>query len=41
MFKIKTRAIILKDPARFHGYKTGHKFEDIIEPRKILEEKGF
>lgn len=41
MFKIKTRAIILKDPARFHSCKTGDKFEDIIEPQKILEEKSF
>lgn len=41
MPKIKTRDTRLKDPARFHNYKAADKFEYIIEPHKILEEKGF
>lgn len=41
MPKIKERAGRLKNSERFHGYKAEEKFKDIIEPRKILEEKGF
>lgn len=41
MPKIKARASKLKDPKCFYSFKTEEKFEDIIEPRKILEEKGF
>lgn len=29
------------DPFRFQGYKAKVKYEEIIEPRKILDEKGF
>lgn len=31
----------LKDPSYFQGYNAEGKFEELIEPRKILEEKGF
>lgn len=41
MPKLKTRAVRLKDLARFHSYKAEDKYEDMIEPRKTLEEKGF
>lgn len=41
MPKIKERAGRLKNPECFHSYKAEEKFEDIIEPRKIMEENGF
>ena len=41
MPKIKGRAGTLKDPGQFHNHKAKEKFEDTIEPHKILEEKGF
>lgn len=41
MPKIKERARPLKNPECFNSYKAEEKFEDIIESRKILEEKGF
>ena len=31
----------LKDPLRFQSYHAEEKYEEFIEPRKILEEKGF
>lgn len=41
MPKIKACAGRLKDSERFYGFKAKEKFEDIVEPWKILEEKGF
>lgn len=41
MPKFKTGVARLNNPPRFHSYKVEDKFEDIIEPYKILEEKGF
>lgn len=40
-YKIKIRAQRLKDPSRFQAYKAEENFKEFIEPRKILEEKGF
>ena len=31
----------LKDPSRFQSYHVEEKYEEFIEPCKILEEKGF
>ena len=31
----------LKDPSRFQSYHAEEKYEEFIELRKILEEKGF
>ena len=31
----------LKDPSQFQSYHTEEKYEEFIEPRNILEEKGF
>ena len=41
MPKLKTRATILKDPSRIYSIKIKDKFEEFIEPRKLLEENGF
>lgn len=41
MPKVKERAGRLKNPKCFNNYKAEEKFVDIIESRKILEEKGF
>lgn len=41
MPKIKAHASRLKDSKRFYNFKAKEKFEDIVEPRKILEEKSF
>lgn len=41
MPKLKTRATTLKDPSCIHNYKIEDKFEEFIELRKLLEEKGF
>ncbi|KAH9685728.1 hypothetical protein KPL70_014067 [Citrus sinensis] len=37
----KRTASRLKDPSRFQSYHTEEKYEEFIEPCKILEEKGF
>lgn len=31
----------LKDPERFYYFKAEKKYEEFIEPKKILKEKGF
>ena len=31
----------LKDPSRFQSYRIEEKYKEFIEPRKILEDKGF
>lgn len=41
MTRYKKTASRLKGPSRFQGYKAEEKNEEFIEPRKILEEKGF
>ena len=41
MPKIKAHAGRLKDPAQFHNHKAKEKFEDTIEPYKILKEQSF
>lgn len=41
MTKIKAQAGRLKDPERFYSFKFEEKYKYFIEPRKILEEKGF
>lgn len=41
MTRYKKTASRLKDPSHFQGYKVEEKYKEIIEPRKILEEKGF
>ena len=41
MMRYKKTIAQLKDLSRFHSYKVDDKFEKFIEPRKILEEKGF
>lgn len=41
MPKVKIIAGKLKDLNRFYNYKAKEKYEEIIEPYKILEEKGF
>lgn len=41
MTRNKKIASRLKDPSRFQGYKAKEKFEEFIETKKILEEKGF
>ena len=37
----KRTASRLKDPSRFQSYHVEEKYEEFIEPHKILEEKGF
>ena len=41
MTRYKKTAARLKDPSCFHSYNADDKFEEFIELRKILEEKGF
>lgn len=41
MLRLKVRARMLKNPKRFHSYEAEEKYKKFIEPRKILEEKGF
>ena len=41
MPRYKKTASRLKDPSRFQSYHAEEKYEEFIEPRKILEEKGF
>ena len=41
MLRYKKTIARLKNPSRFHSYKIEDKFQEFIEPRKILEEKGF
>ena len=41
MTRYKKTAARLKDPSRFHSYKAEDKFEEFIEPKKILEENDF
>ena len=41
MPRYKKIASRLKDPSRFQSYQAEEKYEEFIEPRKILEEKGF
>ena len=41
MLKFKTRVARLNDPSHFHNCRAEDKFEEFIEPRKLLEEKGF
>lgn len=41
MPKVKGRAGRLKDPEHFYNFKAEEKYKEIIELRKILEEKGF
>ena len=41
MSRYKKKASRLKDPSRFQSYHAEEKYEEFIEPRKILEEKGF
>ena len=41
MTRYKKMASRLKNPSCFQGYKVEEKFEEFIEPQKILEEKGF
>lgn len=41
MTRYKKTAKRLKDLSRFQGYKPKEKYEEFIEPRKIIKEKGF
>ena len=41
MPRYKRTASQLKNPSRFQSYHAEEKYEEFIEPRKILEEKGF
>ena len=41
MPRYKKTASRLKDPSRFQSYHTKEKYEEFMESRKILEEKGF
>lgn len=41
MPRVKATAGRLIDPERFYTYKAEEKYKEIIEPQKILEEKGF
>ena len=41
MPKYKKTASRLKDPSRFQSSHAEEKYEEFIEPRRILEEKGF
>ncbi|KAH9750406.1 hypothetical protein KPL71_013870 [Citrus sinensis] len=41
MPRYKKIAIRLKDPSRFQSYHAEEKYEEFIEPHRILEEKGF
>ena len=41
MPRYKKTASRLKDPSRFQSYHAEEKYEEFIEPRRILEEKGF
>ena len=41
MPRYKKTTSCLKDPSRFQSYHTKEKYEEFIESRKILEEKGF
>ena len=41
MPKYKKIANRLKDPSRFQSYHAEEKYEELIEMRRILEEKGF
>ena len=41
MPRYKKTASRLKDPSRFQSYHAEKKYEEFIEPRRILEEKGF
>ncbi|KAH9801445.1 hypothetical protein KPL71_001039 [Citrus sinensis] len=41
MLRYKKTTSRLKDPSRFQSYHVEEKYEEFIEPRQILEEKGF
>ena len=41
MPRYKKTASHIKDPSHFQSYHAEEKYEEVIEPRKILEEKGF
>ena len=41
MPRYKRTASRLKDHSRFQSYRAEEKYEEFIEPRKILEEKRF
>lgn len=41
MLRVKVPAKRLKDLEKFYSYKAEDKYEEFIEPCKILEEKGF
>ena len=41
MPRYKKTANRLKDPSRFQSYHAEEKYEEFIEPRRLLEEKGF
>ena len=41
MPRYKKTATRLKDLSRFQSYHTEEKYEEFIEPRRILEEKRF
>ncbi|KAH9792219.1 hypothetical protein KPL71_004032 [Citrus sinensis] len=41
MPRYKKTASRLKNPSQFHSYHAEEKYEEFIEPRQILEEKGF
>ena len=41
MPRYKKTASRLKDLSRFQSYHAEEKYEEFIEPRRILEEKGF
>ena len=41
MPRYKKTASHLKDPSHFQSYHTEEKYEEFIEPRKIMEEKWF
>ena len=41
MLRYKKTASRLKDLSQFQSYHAEEKYEEFIEPRLILEEKGF
>ena len=41
MPRYKKTASCLRDPSHFQSYHAEEKYKEFIEPRKIMEEKGF
>lgn len=41
MMRYKKTTARLKNPSHFQSYKDKDRFEEFLEPIKILEEKGF